>query len=884
MTQLLVLPLPRCIDPALAGGKAAGLARLLSCGFSVPSGICLTTEAYDRSLKRSGLDAEQDWKLAMALPEAERNALLLDRQSRIRALDISDLTAQCLTALRTLSASSETLSSTRWAVRSSATNEDTGRSSFAGLYRTHLGVPTDLLDTAIKDLWASLWHERVLRYTIERDPSRPAPSMAVVIQPMLEAVAAGVAYSIHPITGRSFQILVNAVPGLAAPLVDGQATPDQYVVQIGADRQPIWIRRRTIARKSRRLTIAEDGLRHEPIPESDRERPSLSDEQLFELTRTTKEVERTLGFPVDLEWAIDSGKLWILQARPITGVHPSAEFTNDDCEWSRTNLKETMPDLPSPLGLSLMERFMEEHIVAPYRKLGCRIPTELSSTRVLYGRPYLNVTLFHMLQAQLRSDPSLLSEHMGGEPIAAPPPVEPLGWPAFLRAGLLMVLEMRRAVIHGSTWFAEMKKMAEQCGTQQISRLSLHESLARLEELSAWIRTHELTFGIAGGVAQCLQVMNHLLPRWLGPDWRALSNAALQGQGAVISAQQIVRLAELVHIARHESAASAFFAADPWNASGFREALTGTAFLRAFESYLEDYGHRGLGESDIMSPRLADNPEAILALLRTQLGAASSEPDDIQSRQARVRAEALHEIKRRMGWRLHRWWMYLWWRRRLCRFFALREANRHHLMYFSSAIRRLLLHAGDLLVSQRILASPDDVFFMTLQETTELAEGRERDWRSVIRTRRLERARNAHIHPPDTIRDWETARARLAASDDHDRSDLLSGVPISAGIATGPVRVLRSPNDWASVQAGEILVIPVIDPGLAPLFGIAGGVIAEMGGTLSHGAIIAREYGIPTVANVRGACSLLKDGHIVRLDAGTGTVRLTQPQPGPSTA
>lgn len=844
----------------------------------------MTTEAYCRSLKRLGLDPEKDWELAMVLPETERNALLRDRQSRIRALDISDLANQCITALRTLPAPSETLSTTRWAVRSSATNEDAGHSSFAGLYHTRLGIPTDLIGTAITDLWASLWHERVLRYALERGPCPSAPSMAVVIQPMLDPVAAGVAYSIHPITGRSFQIVVNAVPGLAASLVEGQATPDQYVVQIGADRQPVWIRRRTIASKSSRLTVTEEGLRHEPILKSDRERPSLSDGQLFELARTAKEVERAFGFPVDLEWAIDSGKLWILQARPITGVHPSADFTNDDCEWSRANLKETMPDLPSPLGLSLMERFMEEHIVAPYRRLGCRIPTGLSSTRVLYGRPYLNVTLFSMLQAQLRSDPSLLSEHMGGEPIAAPPPEKPLGWLAFLRAGLLMVMEMRRAVVHGPTWFATMKRMAEQYGLPQIRRLSLHESLVRLEELSAWIRTHELTFGIAGGVAQCLQVLNRLLPRWLGPDWRALSNAALQGQGTVISAQQILRLAELVHMARHEAATQAFFAANPWNASGFRKALKDTAFLRAFDAYLEDYGHRGVGESDIMSPRLADNPETILAVLRTQLGAASSEPDEILACQARVQTEALQEIKRRMGWRRHRWWIYLWWRRRLCRFFALREANRHHLMYFSLVIRRLLLHAGDLLVSQGILDDRDDVFFLTLQETSELAEGKKGDWRSVIRTRRLEQVRNARVHPPDTIRDWETARVDLAASDDHDRSELLFGIPISAGIATGPVRLLHSPNDWTSVQVGEILVTSVIDPGMAPLFGIAGGVIAEMGGTLSHGAIIAREYGIPTVANVRGALSLLKDGHIVRLDAGAGTVRLTQPVHRPSTA
>jgi pyruvate,water dikinase len=392
----------------------------------------------------------------------------------------------------------------------------------------------------------------------------------------------------------------------------------------------------------------------------------------------------------------------------------------------------------------------------------------------------------------------------------------------------------------------------------------------------------EVTFGIAGGVGQCLQVFSTLLPRWLGSDWRTLSNAALQGQGTVISAQQILRLAEIADIARHEPAAAIFLKAEPWNPSGFRTILKGTAFLQAFESYVEDYGHRGMGESDVMSPRLADNPEAILAVLRMQLSSASPERGTIQSRQERTRTEALAKIKQRMGWRLHRWVTYLWWYRRLCRFFALREANRHHLMYFSAATRSLLLHLGDLLVAQGVFDTRDDIFFLTVQDRAELISGKQHDWRDVIHARRAEWERNATTEPPDTIRDWETVRTAHTPTNRQYGPGPLSGIPISTGSVTGPVRLLHSPADWSKVNPGDIIVVPVIDPGLAPLFGIAGGLIAEMGGTLSHGAIIAREYGLPTVANVAGAMARLVEGQLVQLDAGAGRIRLEPPVYGSS--
>jgi pyruvate,water dikinase len=351
-------------------------------------------------------------------------------------------------------------------------------------------------------------------------------------------------------------------------------------------------------------------------------------------------------------------------------------------------------------------------------------------------------------------------------------------------------------------------------------------------------------------------------------------NAALQGQGTVISAQQILRLAELTDIAREDPSTRAFLTSESWESSTFRSALAGTKFLRVFYAYLEDYGHRGVGESDVMSPRLADNPEAILAILRTQLISPSPSREVILVRLETTRAAALAQIKARLGWRVDRWLVFSWCYRRLCRFFALREANRHHLMYYSTAIRSLLMRLGELLVAQGRLDQRDDIFFLSIDERNDLLTGSTRDWKVAVRERRMERAHNAAVSVPDTIRAWESVNQQMRISTQTDKPGQLTGVPISAGSVIGPVRIIRSVMEWSTVMPGDILVVPVIDPGLAPLFGIAGGLIAEMGGTLSHGAIIAREYGLPTVANVEGAMARLSDGLQIKLDAGSGTIRI----------
>ncbi len=871
MAEPLLLPLEASCDLRLVGGKAAGLAKLWTAGCAVPRGLCITTVVYRRILEAAGCDVAAAWQELFHASDVEQAVVRL-RVQRLLAEQPwpPGFMAELAGRLKSL----EPAPGVRWAVRSSATNEDAATASAAGLYRTTLGCASEDVAQATRDCWISLWAPHVCQYLQRFGVNMIGPDMAVVIQPMLQAKAAGVAYSIHPSTGRRSQVVVNAVPGLAAPLVSGEASPDYYMVEIQDGVRPPIIRRKLLAKKVQQLVQDTGGLRTEAIPEPDQCRSSLSDSQLLELASFCKQIEQTCRHPVDLEWVWDAERLWVMQVRPITGVHPSDALTNDDCEWTRANLKETLPELPSPLGLSFLERFMEDHLIAHYRCLGCNIDEGVTSVRVRHGRPYLNLTLFYSFTVQLRGNPLLFTEQAGGESLSFMPPVKPLGWFHLLRAGYAMLREWRRVARWNGGHFAEMKKMAEVSRPDRLRDRSPQDLLDALAEMRRWLDRHEMTFGIVGGVAQSLQALSASLPGWLGPDWRVLLNASMQGQGVVVSAQHILRVAELADLARTERQVREWFLSPQWDAGEYRDALSHSQFLTVFDRYLEDYGHRAVGESDIMSPRIAEQPASVLAVVRAQVrGDATDSADEVLRRQAARREEALEEIKRRVGhWPL-RWWWFQWWYRRLNRFSALREANRHHLMYYSTAVRHLLLRFGDHLVEQGLLALREDLFYLALEEFEALCAGEQRNWKDLARARREEHSRYGLVQVPDTIRDWQEPIEGEEAGGSQGEGRQLRGVAISAGQAEGPVRIVRSPTDWGRVRQGDILVVPVIDPGLAPLFSVAAGLVAEMGGTLSHGAIMAREYGLPVLVNVPHVTQRLSENEQVKIDCTEGIVR-----------
>jgi pyruvate,water dikinase len=626
------------------------------------------------------------------------------------------------------------------------------------------------------------------------------------------------------------------------------------------------------------LIAGSGGLAMEPVSSAEQDQPSLSDEQVFEIAALAKRIERVFHSPVDVEWIIEGKRLSALQARPLTAVQASSHPASEDIEWSRANFKETMPECPSPMGLSFLEHFMDAYILSHYRRLGCRIPPALRSVRVHAGRPYLNVTLFYLLVGQLGGDPRLNAEQMGGAPLQSPPAVRPLPWPVLMRAGWLMWREMRRVERDGPRCFLEMKELAARYSRDHTRQLSLTEAGARLDELGRWLSPREMTFGIAAGAGQCLQAFNRLLPSWLGADWRSLLNESLQGQGTVISAQQILDLADLVALAREDVAVSNALRRG-WERGSYRLSFEGSRFLSAFDRYLEDHGHRAVGESDIMTPRLADQPDLLLDVIKAHLEGHPMTPGELIERQRTVRDGALAAIKARCGWRVDRWLIFRWWYRRLCRFFALREANRHHLMWYSLAARHLLLRVGDLLVEKGVFSCREDIFFLTLREREGLETERWDRWAAIIQARRAEREDWKRLEAPDHLRNWDEPE-RASPPSLPDTGGLLRGIPVSSGIASGPVRFVRTTMDWKHVHRGDIVVAEVIDPGMAPLFGIAGGLIVEMGGTLSHGAIIAREYGLPAITNVIHAMQLLSEDEHVTVNAVWGVVQRHQAASG----
>ena len=866
--RLSIQTLDTCLDPAVAGGKAAGLARLLRAGFRVPPGFCVTTEAYQEACASAGLHAQREWAYLRSLPAAQREAALSAVKARLAGFSWpAQWSADLDEAILKIRPGSVRF----WAVRSSATNEDRDDSSAAGLYRTQLGVPNADIQEAIRRCWASLWEERVFEYDAAKGTTGPAPRMAVIVQPMVEARTSGVAFSRHPITGRADETLVNAVPGLAEPLVSGRVAPDEYVITQDSSGRLGCVAHRYVAHKPYIVRLTGDGMVIDRIAEQEEPRPSLTDDEAVRLAASVHQIEEVWKTPMDVEWAFDHEHVWFLQARPITSRTSGQRPTNQQCDWSRANFKETLPELPSPLGLSFLEAFMDDFIIRHYRDLGCVIPEGVSAVRIIEGRPFINVTLLQSFLVQLGGHPERVTEQMGGE--SRIPLMKPGRLPVWklVRGYLLMHRRIRRALRCAPAWFEELKRTA--CGQleEPLSALAPQELIQRMEWLGSCLRRGECTFAIVAAVGQAQQMLGFLLPRWMGPDWRAVLNAALQGQETIISAKQVRWLRQIGERANCEAKAAAFFLSEPWEPASYRDRLAGTKCLVELDAFLEEYGHRAIGESDVMVPRFAENPTYLLTVIRRHVAHLPGETaEQAALRQRQDRATALALIRERCRWRYDRWLVFRWWYRRLCRTYELREANRHHLMYYAAATRRLVQALGRRLSAAGRLCDPDDIFFVTAEELKRLTcDPSVQDWQALVATRRASR----RMHSESTVPDFISARDSGQMTRESMHADgVLRGVPIGAGVVEGRVAVVQSMEDIGKVRRGDIIVTEVIDPGAAALFGLAGGLIVDMGGTLSHGAIIVREYGIPAVVNVGPATRMLKDGEWVKLDATEGIV------------
>lgn len=817
-------------DCPQVGGKAASLATLRHAGLAVPEGFVVTVAAYQYALANAGLDDTDPQQLRDAIlqmslsPDLE---LAIKRAYYMMASDIEPDPAV--------------------AVRSSATTEDLAYASFAGQQDTFLNVRGEkpLLE-AIRACWASLWSPRAIEYRrVWTDGVQPA--IAVLVQRMVPAEAAGVAFSVHPVTGEEV-IVIEAVRGSGEALLTGAVEGDRY----------------TFDKTSSREISAEYQTQR-----------VLDQTKVRTLAETVQALETSCGHAVDVEWALFKGKFYFLQARPVT-TRVADVFTDiipgDDYLWTAGFLNERFPAPVSPLGWSVIREVLEPLAFRdPLRYLGAAWPKNIPITKLYRGHPYVNAQIFWTLYKVFPT--CLLPEDAyrffpGGDMSLRRTVVYPRGLldPSFLVSMLIHFIREPRVwspwhnyrvwqkftVEHGAEMSAISAQMAQiRQGLSDATTIwALVERVQRLNRrllsLHRWSLTHaELTYTL----------LQRLLAAWVGAEqgrkWSAQLTAGLPNK----SVEMDQALWELAGQLAHSSKSSGALASDP--------------LLAAF---LERFGHRSFS-LDIHRPTFAEQPSQLLCLI------AEMQTTGRPFFNARVSEEAYLSCRntlRALPGGSFRVWLFDHLLSLVRRYMCLREDQRFYWQQALAVMRALFLTLGERMKVAGALQIPADIFFLTKDEARRWVED---DVHQSLAALVAERKSRFNI----LNREYEIAPDRAYPAFLRGNRPLYDcvnaaheewmGRPVSPGVARGRAVIVLQPGQFDKVSPGDILVTTSPDPGWTPIFGLLGGLVMERGGQLSHGAVVAREYGLPAVAGVAGVTAILQDGDEVLVDGLAGLVR-----------
>ncbi|MFN8422443.1 MAG: PEP/pyruvate-binding domain-containing protein [Anaerolineae bacterium] len=867
----LVLPLDSPLATlALAGGKGASLARLAADGLPVPPGFHVTTEAYERFVAANHL-AEVIQRAAG--PASPDDPASLERASRaIGALIVQgdvprDVAEAIGAAYAVLGAGDPAV-----AVRSSATAEDLPDLSFAGQQETFLNVAgREAVLDAVRRCWASLWTARAIGYRARHAVDHADVRLAVVVQALVPAETAGILFTANPLTGARDEVMISAAWGLGEAVVGGQVTPDTFVV----DKATHEIRRADVADKAVQTVRTTGGTREIAVPPALRRAPSLSPESAAELSRLGARIEDLFGQPVDVEWAITGERIAILQARPITALpEPRAALDwtppSPHAKYARSSVIELLPEPLSPLFETLalprwnraMADLMVELGVGGFLK-------QLTTLLTINGFAYYDYTM--STGEALR---------FMGYLLAHPRKVN-----AHFRAA-------ERNWAEGA--LPRYRAITAEWADRDVAAASAAELLAGADAITDVAADYYLT--IQGGILPIAYIgealftlcYNKLLKRKSDPPATAyllgFDSKPIRAEKALYDLAEWARAQPgLVAVLRSMSGADvaaalagpppAGVAVDVWDVLGVLVA-----------AHLRDYGD-AVYDLDFSKPLPAEDPAPMLEAMRSYLAEDARNPRERQAASSAAREAASEALRRRLRGphgRLVRWLL-----AGAQTFAPLREDALADVGLGWPQLRRMMRELGARLVAAGAVDDADAVFWLTRDEA--LAAARALDahappddgLRARVAERRARFAVQRTATPPVTLPvkggatflGFDFTNMMPAHAHDQD-GDTIKGTGASPGRVTGTARVIRGPADFNSMRRGDILVAKITTPAWTPLFALASAVVTDVGGALSHGSIVAREYGIPAVLGTGVATARIPDGARVEVDGDVGEVRL----------
>lgn len=862
------------------GGKAYALSQLDSGGFTIPQWFAVSPLAFEQSLpagQRAALDSEE---------EAGGNAVIAGLEPAPHFVE------EIRAALANLPA-------TQFAVRSSAVEEDGAQDSFAGQLASYLFVAPEDVPRCIAAVWRSGFTPQIAEYRRQRGLApRPAAAPAVLVQCMIDPACSGVAFSADPVSGRREVAVVSAVFGVGTALVGGDADADVYEVNRDGE-----ILRQRIAHKQMRhvfCAAAESGVTAEALPQELRDVRVLSPEQAVAVAELARRAAEFFGQPQDVEWAIAEEQLYLLQSRPITTMRRGADTNGEWNIWDNSNIIESYSGVTTPLTFSFARHVYEgvyrqfcRILRVPEWKIAANERTFQNMLGLIRGRVYYNLLNWYRVLALLPGFTfnRRFMEQMMGVRESLPEGIE---------RGLTDASRTER--------MRDLVSLANMLGALGWNLLTMERHIARfearlndalrepspplsemrLDELTShylWLQEKLLAQWDAPLVNDFFAMIFHgalrkLTLKWLGDQSGRLANDLIRGQNGMISAEPAARVRELARVAAADGEFVRVLCEAPMD-----EALVAvrsrTTFRAGYEAYLAKFGDRCLEELKLESETLHENPRVLLRSIgelarapqhaspAPQAGAGASAKLAEDQVRAALRGSPVKRLVMKQVLRQAR--------RRV----RQRENLRFERTRLFGRVRNIFRECGKRLHASGVLESPEDVFYLKVEEILGYAKGTATaaDFPPLVRARKAEFAeyRSSPAPPARFETRGPVGAARSFASSSSSAAgelgaDERSGIGCCPGAVRGTVRLILDPQG-AVLPAGSILVAEHTDPGWIMLFPSAAGLLVERGSLLSHSAIVARELGIPAVVSIPGLTTWLRDGDLVELDGALGSVR-----------
>jgi len=856
-------------DAALerVGGKGASLARMVTAGLPVPPGFHVTTEAYRRFVEENHL--REGILNAIAGAQANDPATLERASEQIQSL-IAHGTMPVGIAQAIREQYGELGDDHPVAVRSSATAEDLPDASFAGQLETYLNMRGgDAVLDAVQRCWASLWTGRAIGYR-QRQGIRPEDaSIAVVVQRLVAAEAAGVAFTANPVTGARGEMMINAAWGLGEAVVSGQVTPDTIVInkQTGA------IASQEIASKDVMTVRLVSGTRENPVPEDRRKQAALEPAQAAELTALGVKIEQLYGQPMDIEWALCDGRIYIVQARPVTAL-PEARAVLD---WSvprkgatyfRQSVAELLPEPLSPLFATLA--------LPLWNKATQQIMTESLGLR---SDSVALVTVHDFVYYEM----ALNTRQMVGF------------FFIMLMHGRTMARMWRTSIAH---WADEARPHFAQVTAEwtgrDLAEMPALELLAGAHQIVEAAASYYMSIQLVLGppvISEALftAVYNHLIKRKSDPSAltfllgfdntpiraeKSLYDLAMWARDEAGLADYLERTSGKEIAAAYQSQSAPIATTESWQ--GFTARLT---------EHLSRFGH-AVYDLDFAKSVPADAPASLLDTLRHFLAGKGRNPYERQAEATAAREKAAASQFARLGWlRRSLFRRVLGWAQRSA---PLREDALADVGMGWPVLRRILREVGGRMAAAGSMAERDEVFWLKWDEVEEAARQLDAgqpvaDHRQEIAQRR-ERWQREHVVTPPValpvkggvrILGIDLSRG-MPARTSQAAGNTIKGIGASPGKVTGPACVIHGLEEFDQMKPGNILVAKITTPAWTPLFALASGIVTDVGGPLSHSSIVAREYGVPAVLGTGVATDRIRSGQRITVDGDSGVVTLDE--------